>query len=70
MYGAIEAGGTKFVCAYGTGPKDIHVSEAIPTTSPKETIARVAEFFAGRKLKRAGIACLAPSKSRKAASRD
>ena len=60
MYGAIEAGGTKFICAYGTGPEDIHVSASIPTTTPKETISQVAAFFAGRKLKRTGIACFGP----------
>lgn len=60
MYGAIEAGGTKFVCGYGNSPDDIEVSEAIPTTQPKETMARVAEFFAGRRIKRAGIACFGP----------
>ncbi|MEO5953465.1 MAG: ROK family protein, partial [Chloroflexia bacterium] len=60
MYGAIEAGGTKFICGYGTGPADIKVSESIPTTTPQETMVRVKEFFAGRKLKRAGIACFGP----------
>jgi fructokinase len=60
MYGAIEAGGTKFVCAYGNSPADIHVSQAIPTTTPKETLRLVASFFQGKKLKRAGIACFGP----------
>jgi fructokinase len=60
MYGAIEAGGTKFICAYGNNPNDIHLSEVIPTTSPKETILRVEAFFRGKKLKRAGIACFGP----------
>ena len=45
MYGAIEAGGTKFYCATGTSPDDLHVSEAIPTTTPAETLAHVIEFF-------------------------
>jgi fructokinase len=39
MFGAIEAGGTKFVCGVGTGPDDI-VTTAIPTTTPGETLAR------------------------------
>lgn len=60
MYGAIEAGGTKFICGFGTGPDKLTVSEAIPTTTPKETMARVREFFASRKLKRVGIACFGP----------
>ena len=60
MYGAIEAGGTKFICAYGSSPKNIEFSEAIPTTTPEETMKRVKGFFASRKLKRAGIACFGP----------
>ncbi len=60
MYGAIEAGGTKFICAYGTNPTNIHLSEAIPTTSPKQTLRLVAEFFLGQKLERVGVACFGP----------
>lgn len=60
MYAAIEAGGTKFVCGYGKGPEEIEVSAEIRTRSPKETMAEVAAFFAGRKVKRAGIACFGP----------
>jgi fructokinase len=41
LYGAIEAGGTKFVCAIGTGPRDLRARVEFPTTSPAETIARV-----------------------------
>jgi fructokinase len=46
-YGGIEAGGTKWVCATGTGPDDIQELVTFPTTQPDETIARAAEFFAG-----------------------
>ncbi|WP_202901658.1 ROK family protein [Bryobacter aggregatus] len=60
MFGAIEAGGTKIVCAYGKDPENLTVSPPIPTTSPKETLERIREFFAGRKLKRTGIACFGP----------
>lgn len=45
LYGGIEAGGTKFVCAVGTGPDDLRAVERFPTTTPDETIARVTEFF-------------------------
>jgi fructokinase len=45
-YGGIEAGGTKWVCAVGTGPDDLQSIVTIPTTTPGETIGRVAEFFA------------------------
>ncbi len=45
MFGAIEAGGTKFVCALGTSPQDLHARVEFPTTSPVETIGRVAAYF-------------------------
>lgn len=45
LWGGIEAGGTKFVCAVGTGPGDIKAEECFPTTTPGETIAGVIKFF-------------------------
>ena len=45
-YGGIEAGGTKWVCAIGDGPADLRDTVTFPTTTPEETIARAAEFFA------------------------
>jgi fructokinase len=41
----LEAGGTKFVCAVGTGPGDVRSQAVIPTTTPDETLDRVAGFF-------------------------
>lgn len=43
-FGAIEAGGTKFVCGVGTGPRDIVTTE-IPTTSPGPTIAEAIRWL-------------------------
>lgn len=45
VVGGVEAGGTKFVCAVGTGPDDVRAETTIPTTTPAETLARVVEFF-------------------------
>ncbi|MEL6263692.1 MAG: ROK family protein [Cyanobacteria bacterium J06631_9] len=45
LLGGIEAGGTKFVCAVGTGPDDIRAIARIPTTTPKETLTQVVDFF-------------------------
>ena len=44
-YGGIEAGGTKFVCAVGTGLDDIRAEIRFPTTTPDETIGRAIAFF-------------------------
>lgn len=46
LYGGIEAGGTKWVCAVGNGPSDVRGTTTFPTTGPDETIARAVEFFA------------------------
>lgn len=45
ILGGIEAGGTKFVCAVGTGPDDIRSEVRFPTTTPEETIGRAIAFF-------------------------
>lgn len=45
LLGGIEAGGTKFVCAVGTGPDDIRAETRFPTTEPEETIGQAIAFF-------------------------
>jgi fructokinase len=45
LVGGIEAGGTKFVCAIGTGPDDIHAEIRYPTGLPEESISRAVDFF-------------------------
>jgi fructokinase len=45
VYGGIEAGGTKFVCAVGIGPDEILAEIEFGTTSPEETIGQAIAFF-------------------------
>ena len=45
LLGGVEAGGTKFVCAVGTGPDDLRDEFRFPTTSPDETIFEVIRYF-------------------------
>jgi fructokinase len=45
LIAAIEAGGTKFVCAIGTGPHDLRDVTRIPTTTPEETLGGVNRFL-------------------------
>ena len=45
LWGGIEAGGTKFVCAVGTGPDDLRAEARFPTTTPQETIGQAIRFF-------------------------
>jgi fructokinase len=46
--GGLEAGGTKFVCAVGTGPDDVRSEARLVTTTPERTIRQAVEFFAAR----------------------
>jgi fructokinase len=61
MFGGIEAGGTKFICAVGTGPDDLETLQ-IPTTTPPATIEACIEFFRARRsaLEAVGIASFGP----------
>jgi fructokinase len=64
FYGGIEAGGTKFVCAAGSGPEDIQEITRFPTTTPEETLGRAIDFFRQQmnkgRLKAVGIASFGP----------
>ena len=65
LFGAIEGGGTKFICAVGTSPDDIRLEIRIPTTTPEETLGQAVRFFkeAERdlgKLSALGVACFGP----------
>lgn len=59
LYGAIEAGGTKFVCAVGTNPADL-VIETFATTTPQQTLSEVITFFKQYKLAAIGIGSFGP----------
>lgn len=61
MLGAIEAGGTKFVCA--VGDMDFNVIELIeiPTTTPEETMKKVQEFFQQFEIKALGVGSFGPA---------
>ena len=61
LYGAIEAGGTKFVCAVGTSPSDLTARARVPTTSPQATLAECLEFFRSQpKIAALGVGCFGP----------
>ncbi len=44
-YGGVETGGTKFICAIGSGPDDVVKQVTFPTTTPDETIGKALHFF-------------------------
>ncbi len=64
LFGGIEAGGTKFVCAVGGGPDDLRAETSFPTREPGETIEQAIQFFREQGLREpiraVGIAAFGP----------
>lgn len=60
LFGAIEAGGTKFVCAVGTTDGEIKERISIPTTTPEETMPEVIAFFQQHAIQAIGIGSFGP----------
>jgi fructokinase len=61
LYGGVETGGTWCVCAVGRGPGEIVREQQFPTTHPRETLARIVEFFrAGPALTAIGVGSFGP----------
>ena len=58
LFGGIEGGGTKFVCAVGAGPDKLLAESRFPTTSPGETLGRAVAFFKGQETKLGKISAL------------
>ena len=58
--GALEAGGTKMVCAIGDENGTIYEQVSIPTTTPKETIPKMIAYFRDKGIDALGIACFGP----------
>jgi fructokinase len=65
IYGAVEAGGTKFVCAIGDASGRIHAETRFPTADPVATLAAVRDFLRTSSvslgaLAAIGVACFGP----------
>ena len=58
LYGAVEAGGTKFVCLVGSGPDDIRAEARFPTTTPAETLGRTFAFFREQRARHGALAAV------------
>lgn len=56
LYGSIEAGGTKFVCAVGDEEFTVVDKTQFPTTTPEETIAQTIAYFKTFEADLAGMA--------------
>ena len=60
ILGALEAGGTKMVCAIGDETGKIIEQTSIPTTTPEETLPACMEYFKDKNIEALGIACFGP----------
>jgi len=60
LYGGMEGGGTKFICAVGSGPEEIVEEIRVPTTTPGETLGQAIAFFQKYNLSAIGLAPFGP----------
>lgn len=60
LIGALEAGGTKMVCALGKEDGTILEQASIPTTTPEETIPKLIEYFKDKEIEALGIGAFGP----------
>ncbi len=58
--GALEAGGTKMVCAIGDETGKIYEQVSIPTEDPETTVPKMIEYFRGKDIEAIGIGCFGP----------
>ena len=60
LFGALEAGGTKMVCAIGDENGNILEQISLPTRTPAETMPEMISFFQGKNICALGIGCFGP----------
>ncbi|CAM3501942.1 MULTISPECIES: ROK family protein [Saccharibacillus] len=60
IIGAIEAGGTKFVCGIGNEHGEILDRVSFPTERPEETTARAAAYFEDKNIEALGVGSFGP----------
>lgn len=60
LFGALEAGGTKMVCAIVTAEGGVLARTSIPTQTPAETMPHMLEFFRQSPIAALGVGCFGP----------
>ena len=60
ILGALEAGGTKMVCAIGNEKGEIMEQVSIPTETPDITVPKLLAFFREKRIEALGIGCFGP----------
>ena len=60
LLGALEAGGTKMVCAIGDENGNVFERESFPTRQPEETMTDIVDYFRGKAIEALGIGSFGP----------
>ncbi|MBR6223418.1 MAG: ROK family protein [Lachnospiraceae bacterium] len=60
LYGALEAGGTKMVCAIGDETGKIYEQISVPTKTPEDTMPAIIDYFKDKDIRALGIGCFGP----------
>lgn len=60
IYGALEAGGTKMVCALGDENGTITDRISVPTETPEITLPKLIDYFKDKNIEALGIGCFGP----------
>ena len=60
-YGALEAGGTKMVCAIGDENKNIIDRISIPTDTPDQSVPVMIDYFKKHNISALGIGTFGPA---------
>ena len=60
LLGALEAGGTKMVCALGNEKGEVFERESFPTREPEPTISDIISYFTGRGIEALGVSSFVP----------
>lgn len=60
LLGALEAGGTKMVCALGNEKGEVFERASFPTREPEPTLEDIIAYFAGRGIEALGVSSFGP----------
>lgn len=60
VYGGIELGGTKIICAVGSNPKDVQTKKPISTTTPDVVFPQIITYFQQHRPDAIGIGSFGP----------
>ncbi len=60
LYGAVEIGGTKIICAVGRSDGTVIEKTRFPTLPPEQSVPEIARFFEGKGIEAMGVGTVGP----------